>query len=169
MIRRLALVLALLCAPLASASAQSRDILGTALDAGTFTIFLAGVKSAGLNEFLGGEGPMTVFAPTDDAFAKFPPGTVQVLLRPENRDKLRAILMHHIIVGRVVARDFLGKRMEAATADGALVLIDATKTVMIDTARLIKADIGADNGIIHVIDTVLLPAGLTLPTVSARG
>ncbi len=169
MIRRLVFVLALLCAPFAPASAQSRDILGTALDAGTFTIFLAGVKAAGLNEFLGGEGPITIFAPTDDAFAKFPPGTVQVLLRPENRDKLRAVLMHHIILGRVVARDFLGKRMEAATADGALLLIDATKAVMIDTARLIKADIGANNGILHVIDTVLVPAGVTLPAVNARG
>jgi uncharacterized surface protein with fasciclin (FAS1) repeats len=161
MIRRLAFVFAL-CGPLASASAQtpaapSRDILGTALDAGTFTIFLAGVKAAGLGDFLAGEGPLTVFAPTDDAFAKLPRGAVQTLLRPESRDRLRALLMHHVVVGRVVARDFLGKRMEAAAADGALILIDATKTVTIDGARLIKADIAADNGIVHVIDTVLTP------------
>ncbi|MGE4062371.1 MAG: fasciclin domain-containing protein [Rhodospirillaceae bacterium] len=168
MIGRLVLFLALALAPL-PAGAQSpnlptKDILGTALDAGTFTIFLAGVKAAGLNDFLAAEGPLTVFAPTDDAFAKLPPGTVQMLLRPENRDRLRALLMHHVVVGRVVARDFLGRRMEAATADGALVLIDATKTVMIDTARLIKADIGADNGIIHVIDTVLTtPATVPAP------
>jgi uncharacterized surface protein with fasciclin (FAS1) repeats len=162
MIRRLVLLLALLLAPFAAAPAQTpilptKDILGTALDAGTFTIFLAGVKSAGLNDFLAGEGPLTVFAPTDDAFAKLPRGAIQDLMRPENRDRLRGLLMHHIVVGRVVARDFLGKRMEAATADGALVLIDATKTVTIDGARLIKADIAADNGIIHVIDTVLTP------------
>lgn len=162
MIRRFAFVLAVLCVPLAFARAQTpsappRDILGTALDAGTFTIFLAGVKAAGLNEFLAGEGPVTVFAPTDDAFAKLPQGTVQTLLRPESRDRLRALLMHHVVAGRVVARDFLGKRMEAATADGALLLIDATRTVTIDGARLIKADVAADNGIIHVIDTVLMP------------
>lgn len=162
MIRRLVLLLALVLAPIAPSSAQVpstplRDILGTALDAGTFTIFLAGVKSAGLNEFLSGAGPITVFAPTDDAFAKLPPGSIQTLLRPESRDKLRALLMHHLVIGRVVARDFLGKRMEAATADGALLLIDATKSVTIDGARLIKADIAADNGIIHVIDTVLMP------------
>ena len=166
MIRKLVLLFALLTAPLASAGAQTKDILGTALDAGTFTFFLAGVKSTGLGPFLSAEGPITVFAPTDDAFAKFPPGTMQVLLRPENRDRLRAILMHHIVVGRIVSRDFLGRRMEAATADGALLLIDATKIVTIDTARLVKADIGADNGIIHVIDTVLVPAGVTLPAVN---
>jgi len=162
MFRRLVLLLVLFLGPAAPAGAQTvvlptKDILGTALDAGTFTIFLAGVKSAGLTDFLSGEGPITVFAPTDDAFAKLPRGTIQDLLRPENRERVRRLLMHHIVVGRVVARDFLGKRMEAATADGALVLIDATKSVMIDTVRLVKADIAADNGVIHVIDTVLEP------------
>lgn len=170
MIRRLALSLALLLVSAVPLSAQTpsnpaRDILGTALDAGTFTIFLAGVKAAGLTEFLAAPGPLTVFAPTDDAFAKLPPGSVQTLLRPEGRDRLRALLMHHVVVGRVVARDFLGKRMEAATADGALVLIDATKFVTIGTARLVKADVIADNGIIHVIDTVLsTPA--TIPSIA---
>lgn len=160
--RGLMLSFALGSAPLSAAAAK--DIAGTALDAGTFTIFLAGVKSAGLNEFLASEGPITVFAPTDDAFAKLPRGAIQDLLRPESRDKLRSVLMHHIVVGRVVARDFLGKRMEAATADGALLLIDATKVVTIDKARLVKADIVADNGIIHVIDTVLVPAGVNIQT-----
>jgi uncharacterized surface protein with fasciclin (FAS1) repeats len=172
MIRRLTLLLALLLAPIAPSSAQvpnmpMRDILGTALDAGTFTIFLAGVKASGLTEFLSGAGPITVFAPTDDAFAKLPPGSIQTLLKPESRDKLRALLMHHLVIGRVVARDFLGKRMEAATADGALLLIDATKTVTIDGARLIKADIAADNGILHVIDSVLMPSASS-PAAAAK-
>ena len=158
MIRTVVLLFAVLCAPLAGAHAQAKDILGTAADAGTFTIFLAGAKAAGLEGFLSGGGPITVFAPTDDAFAKLPRGAVQDLMRPENRDMLRAMMMHHVVVGRVVARDFLGRRMEAATAGGALVLIDATKTVTIDAARLVKADIAADNGVIHVIDTVLMPA-----------
>lgn len=156
MIRRLVILL-LLCGPMSAGSAAAKDIIGTATDAGTFTIFLAGVKSSGLTDFLSGEGPLTVFAPTDDAFAKLPPGTVQTLLKPDNRDQLRTILLHHMVVGNVPARDFLGKRMEAATADGALVLIDATKFVMIGDARLVKADIPADNGLIHVIDTVLMP------------
>ncbi len=157
MIRRLVLALVLFCAPLGAAQAQTKNIVGTALDAGTFTIFLAAVKAANLGDLLTQSPQITVFAPTDDAFAKLPRGAIQDMLRPENREKTRALLMHHIVVGRVVARDFLGKRMEAATADGALVLIDATKTVMIDNARLVKADIPADNGIIHVIDTVLTP------------
>ncbi|MCC6913970.1 MAG: fasciclin domain-containing protein [Rhodospirillaceae bacterium] len=156
MMKRLVLVLALLCAPFC-APAHAKDIAGTALDAGTFTIFLAAVKAANLGELLASEGPLTLFAPTDDAFAKLPRGAIQDMLRPENREKTRALLMHHIVAGRVVARDFLGKRMEAATADGALVLIDATKVVMVDGARLIKADVAADNGIIHIIDTVLMP------------
>jgi uncharacterized surface protein with fasciclin (FAS1) repeats len=164
MIRRLVVLLALVLAPLAPAGAQTKDILGTALDAGTFSIFLAGVKAAGLENFLAGEGPLTVFARTDDAFAKLPRGAIQELLRPENRGRLRALLMRHVVVGRVVARDFLGKRMEAATADGALLLIDATKSVAIDNARLVKADVAAANGIVHVIDTVLIaPAALSSP------
>lgn len=157
MFRSFVLFLAFLfCAPVGG-GAQAKDLVGTAVDAGTFTIFLAGLKAAGVEGLLGEEGPITVFAPTDDAFAKLPPGTMQNLFKPENHDRLRTMMMHHVVIGRVVARDFLGKRMEAATADGALVLIDATKAVMIDSARLIKADIAADNGILHVIDAVLIP------------
>lgn len=157
MIRAFVFLAAILFAPF-TAHAQSKDLIGTAVDAGTFTLFLAGVKAAGLNDIISGEGPITIFAPTDDAFAKLGKTVLQDLMMPENRDKLRAVIMHHLVEGRIVARDFLGKRMEAATADGALVLIDATKIVTIDTARLIKADISASNGVIHVIDTVLMPA-----------
>lgn len=158
MIKRFVLVLALFGAPsFAPPPAAAKDITGTALDAGTFTIFLAAVQAANLGDLLASEGPLTLFAPTDDAFAKLPRGAIQDMLRPENREKTRALLMHHIVAGRVVARDFLGKRMEAAMADGTLVLIDATKIVMVGDARLVKADIPADNGIIHVIDTILMP------------
>jgi len=137
--------------------AVAKDILGTAQDAGTFTILLAAVKSTGLTEVLMGPGPLTIFAPTDDAFAKLPREQLQNLMKPESKEKLRAILLFHLVDGKATSRDFLGKRLEAATMQGGSVLIDATKGVTIDNARLIKADIVADNGFIHVIDTVMMP------------
>jgi uncharacterized surface protein with fasciclin (FAS1) repeats len=137
--------------------ARAKDIIGTAQDAGTFTILLAAAKAAGLNEVLASPGPITIFAPTDDAFAKIPREALQNLMKPENQEKLRAILMHHLVDGRATSRDFLGKRLEAATMQGQSLLIDATKTVTVDNAKMIKADIAADNGFIHVIDTVLIP------------
>lgn len=155
MIRALLLVLGL--GLVSGPAAQAKDILGTATDAATFTVFLTSAKVAGLTDLLSDPGPITVFAPTDDAFTKLPRGTMEDLATPDNRDRLRALLMRHIVIGRVVSRDFLGKRMEAATASGALVLIDATKSITIGEARLVKADIEADNGFIHVIDTVLMP------------
>jgi uncharacterized surface protein with fasciclin (FAS1) repeats len=141
-----------------SSAAMAKDILGTALDAGTFSTFLTAVKAAGLTQTLSGPGPFTIFAPTDDAFAKLPRESVQKLLQTENKEKLKQILIHHIVDGRATSRDFLGKRLEAAAMDGSSLLIDATKTtVMIDGAKVAKTDIIADNGIIHVIDTVLAP------------
>jgi len=140
-----------------SSTAQAKDILGTAQDAGTFTILLQAVKSTGLTEALAAPGPVTIFAPTDDAFAKLPRETLQNLLKPESREKLRAIIAFHIIDGKATSRDFLGKRLEAASMQGGSFLIDATKGVTVGNARLIKADITADNGFIHVIDTVLMP------------
>lgn len=137
--------------------ARAKDIIGTAQDAGTFTILLATAKAAGLNEILSGPGPLTIFAPTDDAFAKIPREALQNLMKPENKEKLKAILMHHLVDGRATSRDFLGKRLEAATMQGQSLLIDATKGVTVDNAKMIKADIAADNGFIHVIDTVLIP------------
>lgn len=140
-----------------SGTAQAKDILGTAQDAGTFTIFLAAVKSTGLTETLAGPGPLTVFAPTDDAFAKLPRESLQKLMQSENREKLKKIIIHHLVDGRATSREFMGKRLEAATMDGETLLIDATRGVMVDNAKVIKADIVADNGYIHVIDTVLIP------------
>jgi uncharacterized surface protein with fasciclin (FAS1) repeats len=140
-----------------SSAAQAKDIVETATDAGTFTILLAAVKAAGLGSTLAGKGPMTLFAPTDDAFAKLPKGTMENLLKPENKEKLQHLLTYHLVMGRVTSRDFLGKRLEAATAEGGILLIDATKAIMVDDARIIKTDLVADNGFIHVIDTVVMP------------
>ena len=150
--RILCLALTLVAAP-----AHAKDLLGTAQDAGTFTILLNAVKSTGLTEILSAPGPITLFAPTDDAFSKLPAETLKDLMRPESRDKLRRLLAYHIVDGKATSRDFLGKRLEAATIEGGSVLIDATKLVTIGEAKLIKADIVADNGFIHVIDTVLMP------------
>jgi uncharacterized surface protein with fasciclin (FAS1) repeats len=145
-------------APAVQGGAQAKDLLGTAQDAGTFTVFLTAVKAAGLTDTLMSPGPFTVFAPTDDAFAKLPRENLQKLLQTENKEKLKKILIHHLVDGRATSRDFLGKRLEAATMDGGSLLIDATKTaVTIDGVRVVKTDIIADNGIIHVIDTVLAP------------
>ena len=160
MIRPLAAILtalAVMTAPVLTTAARAKDILGTAQDAGTFTILLATVKAAGLTETLMGPGPLTIFAPTDDAFAKIPRESLQKLMQPENKEKLKAILLHHLVDGKATSRDFLGKRLEAATIGGETLLIDATKGVTVDTAKVIKADIAADNGFIHVIDTVLIP------------
>lgn len=160
MIRRRVLLLILGLPAAAGAMpgpAQAKDILGTATDAGTFTTFLAGVNAAGLTDLLAGAGPLTVFAPTDDAFARLPRATLDGLMAPEGRGRLRALLLRHLVMGKITARDVLGRRMEAATADGALVLVDATGVVTVGGARLVRADIAADNGLIHVIDSVLMP------------
>ena len=161
MIRRLiptiGTVAFLLVAPSLTASALAKDLIGTAQDSGTFPILLQAVKSTGLTDVLSGPGPITLFAPTDDAFAKLPPGTLKDLLKPESKEKLRKILTYHIVDGKATSRDFLGKRLEAATMEGGSFLIDATKGVTIDNAKLIKADIIADNGFIQVIDTVMMP------------
>lgn len=138
-------------------TARAKDILETATDAGTFTILIAAVKAAGLTALLQEKGPMTLFAPTDDAFAKLPKGTTENLLRPENKEKLQHLITFHLVMGRVTSRDFLGKRLEAATAEGGVLLIDATKGIMIEDAKMIRADLIADNGFIHVIDTVIMP------------
>ena len=152
-----ALLAAALFAALTSPRAEAKDILGTFQDAGTFSILLQAVRGAGLGEVLTAPGPTTIFAPTDDAFAKLPPEMLKDLMKPESKEKLRAILGYHIVDGRATSRDFLGKRLEAATIQGGSLLIDATKGVTVDNAKMVKADIVADNGFIHVIDTVVMP------------
>ena len=134
------------------------DIVDTAAAAGSFTTLLAAAEAAGLVDALKGEGPLTVFAPTDDAFAKLPEGTVASLLLPENKDQLAGILKLHVIAGKVKSKDLAGQQIEAETLNGT-VSIDGTDGVTVNGAKVISADVKASNGIIHVIDTVLLPAG----------
>jgi uncharacterized surface protein with fasciclin (FAS1) repeats len=134
-----------------------KDIVDTAVSAGSFSTLVAAVKAAGLVEALKGEGPLTVFAPTDDAFAKLPAGTVENLLKPENRDKLIAILTYHVVPGRVTAAQVVGLS-SAKTANGRDLTINASDgKVMVDNANVIKTDIMTSNGVIHVIDAVVLP------------
>lgn len=134
-----------------------KDIVDTAVGAGSFTTLVAAVQAAGLVETLKGEGPFTVFAPTDDAFSKLPAGTVETLLLPENKDQLIAILTYHVLPGQVASGDIAGKTMEATTVQGSALMVNAIDGVKINNATVTQADIMTSNGVIHVIDTVLLP------------
>jgi uncharacterized surface protein with fasciclin (FAS1) repeats len=137
--------------------AQGKDIVDTAVGAGQFTTLAAALKAAGLVATLKGPGPFTVFAPTDAAFAKLPKGTVEELLKPENKAKLTAILTYHVVPGKVTASD-VTKLSSAKTVQGAALKVSANGgSVMIDGAQVTKADVAASNGVIHVIDTVLMP------------
>ena len=137
--------------------AAKADIVATAVGAGQFNTLAAALTAAGLVETLQGEGPFTVFAPTDEAFAKLPEGTVEELLKPENRDQLTAILTYHVVAGKVYAADVV-KLTAATTVNGSDVTIAATDAgVTIDAANVIATDIAASNGVIHVIDSVILP------------
>ncbi len=137
--------------------AQNADIVDTAIEAGNFKTLVAAVQAAGLVDALKGEGPITVFAPTDAAFAALPAGTVDTLLLPENKDKLVAILTYHAIPAKVMAADVTGKTTNAKTINGAELAIDGTNGVMVNEAKVTTADIVASNGVIHVVDKVILP------------
>ncbi len=139
------------------AQAAEMDIVDTAASAGDFNTLVAAVQAAGLVDTLKGEGPFTVFAPTDAAFAKLPEGTVESLLLPENRDQLVAVLTYHVLPGAVMSSDIAGKMLEAETVQGSAVEIDARDGVTVDGATVTTADIAATNGVIHVIDAVILP------------
>jgi uncharacterized surface protein with fasciclin (FAS1) repeats len=134
----------------------SKDIVSIASGDDQFSTLVAAVQAAGLVETLQGEGPFTVFAPTNDAFAKLPEGTVEDLLKPENKEKLTSILTYHVVPGKVMSSDLSGT-MNVATVEGSEVSIDATDGVKVDNATVVKADIEASNGVIHVIDTVIMP------------
>ena len=141
----------------ASAEEMKADIVDTAMKAGQFTTLTTALKSAGLVETLKGKGPFTVFAPTDAAFAKLPAGTVESLLKPENKEKLTAILTYHVVPGSVKAAQ-VSSMKDAKTVNGDTIAIKAQSgSVMIDNASVVKADIVASNGVIHVVDTVLMP------------
>jgi len=140
----------------AQATDKPGDIVAVASSAGTFKTLVTAVKAADLVETLQGKGPFTVFAPTDEAFGKLPAGTVEDLLKPENKEKLKGILLYHVIPGKVVAADV--KTMKAKTAGGKELSIIVTESgVMVDNAKVVKTDVAASNGVIHVIDTVVLP------------
>jgi uncharacterized surface protein with fasciclin (FAS1) repeats len=154
-IRSLVAGAAVVAALLGPSMARAADIVDTAVSAGSFTTLVAAVKAAGLVPTLKGKGPFTVFAPNDAAFAKLPPGTVESLLK--NKAKLAAILKYHVIPGRVKAADVAGKSLKVATVEGQPVNVDGSFGVKVNDAHVIQPDIEASNGVIHVIDTVLLP------------
>lgn len=148
--------------------AGENDIVTTAVEAGSFKTLAAAVEAAGLVETLQGEGPFTVFAPTDDAFAKLPAGTVETLLKPENKSQLIAVLTYHVVSGKVAAADVVnldaagtvnGQRVDIKVEDG---------KVFVDQAQVMTPDIACSNGIIHVIDEVILPSSDTIPQVAAN-
>jgi uncharacterized surface protein with fasciclin (FAS1) repeats len=160
MLRPLLVVAALALAACSQTTAETpkADIVDTAVAAGDFNTLVTAVQAAGLVDTLKSPGPFTVFAPTDEAFAKLPEGTVETLLKPENKDQLVAVLTYHVVAGKVMSGDIAGKRLEVATVQGSTVDIDATGgAVMVDNATVIAADVEASNGVIHVIDTVILP------------
>lgn len=133
------------------------DIVDTAVNAGSFKTLVAAVTAAGLVETLKGAGPFTVFAPSDDAFAKLPAGTVDELVKPENKDKLVKILTMHVMSGKVMSGDIAGKVVQPASVEGTALHVDATNGVAVNGAHVVTADIECTNGVIHVIDSVILP------------
>jgi len=140
-----------------AASAQGKDLVDTAVAAGQFKTLAAALQAAGLVDTLKGKGPFTVFAPTDAAFAKLPKGTVEELLKPENKAKLTEILTYHVVAGKVMAADVV-KVKDAKTVQGGSIKVNAGGgKVMVDGATVVKTDIGASNGVIHVVDSVLMP------------
>ena len=134
-----------------------KDIVDTAVAAGSFKTLAAAVTAAGLIETLKSAGPFTVFAPSDAAFAKLPAGTVADLVKPENKAKLTAILTLHVIPGKVMAADVKGKKVSPASVNGEALHVDGTNGVTVNGAKVTSADIACTNGVIHVIDTVILP------------
>ena len=135
---------------------KANDIVAVASGNGSFNTLVAAVKAAGLVETLQGPGPYTVFAPTDEAFARLPKGTVEDLLKPENRAKLVSILTYHVVPGKVMAADV--KTMKARTVNGQSLNVKvADGIVTVDNAKVVKTDVPASNGVIHVIDTVVIP------------
>lgn len=141
-----------------SAGARAADIVDTAVASGQFKTLAAALGAAELVDTLKGEGPFTVFAPTDAAFAKLPEGTLEDLLKPENKDELQKILTYHVVPGKVMSSDLAGREVMAKTVEGSEMEIDARgSAVMVDNATVSQADIVASNGVIHVIDTVILP------------
>ena len=137
--------------------AEKKDIVDTAVGAKSFTTLVAAVKAAGLVETLKSKGPFTVFAPTDEAFKKLPEGTVESLLKPENKDKLVAVLTYHVVPGKVMAADVVKLKNAKTVQGGEVDIVVADGKVKVDNANVVKMDIECSNGVIHVIDAVILP------------
>jgi|TARA_B110000305_G_C19284787_1_gene561156 uncharacterized surface protein with fasciclin (FAS1) repeats len=157
-IKKLVLAFALIMLPVASnAMDHKKDIIDTAVANGSFKTLVAAVKAAGLVDTLKGKGPFTLFAPTDAAFSSLPEGTVANLLKPENKAKLVAILTHHVLAGAVPSKAVVGKKLSPKTVNGTSLSVDGTYGVTVSGAKVVTADVKASNGIIHVIDKVLLP------------
>lgn len=147
-----------LAAGLVGGTAQAADIVDTAVAADDFTTLVTAVEAAGLVETLKGDGPFTVFAPTDAAFAALPEGTVESLLEPANRDQLVAVLTYHVVPGRIMSSDAAGQTVSLETVQGQSLTVDGTGDgVTVDGANVVQADVEASNGVIHVIDQVVLP------------
>ena len=140
-----------------AANSYAADIVDTAVEAGSFNTLVSAIQAAELVDVLKGEGPYTVFAPTDEAFASLPEGTVESLLKPENREQLVAVLTYHVIPGKVMSDDVSGKQLSVETVQGSEVEVNGMSGVSVDGAKVVKANIVADNGVIHVIDKVILP------------
>lgn len=138
---------------------STHDIVDTAVAAGTFKTLVAAVTAADLVGTLKGTGPFTVFAPSDDAFAKLPAGTVESLVKPENKPKLAAILTLHVLPGAIMAKDVTGQTLHPTSVNGEALHVDGTKGVVVSGATVTTADIACSNGEIHVIDTVIMPKG----------
>jgi uncharacterized surface protein with fasciclin (FAS1) repeats len=138
--------------------ASARTLIEVAHDSGSFKQLLRAIDLAGLTPALSGEGPFTIFAPTDEAFFKLPKAALDDLLAPHNREKLNKLLRHHVLAGIVISRDFSGKRLEAIPLAGEALLLDARTQQKIGPALIVRSDLVAANGVIHVIDTVLIPS-----------
>lgn len=139
------------------AKQNQADIVDTAVSAGSFKTLVAAVQAADLEATLRSDGPFTVFAPSDEAFAKLPAGTVETLLKPENKEQLVSILTYHVVPGKVYSKSLAGKKLDASTVQGTTVAVDGTDGVKVDNATVVAADIKTSNGVIHVIDSVLMP------------
>jgi uncharacterized surface protein with fasciclin (FAS1) repeats len=140
--------------------AQTSNIVETAVAAGSFKTLAKALEAGGLVGTLTGPGPFTVFAPTDEAFAKLPAGMLEGLLRPENKEKLRRVLTYHVVPGKVMAADVVKLQSAKAVSGDTLTVSARDGVVRVDQARVTKTDVGASNGVIHVIDAVILPKGL---------
>lgn len=148
-----------------SSTASAKNIVETAKDAGQFTILLKAATAAGMDKMLAQPGPYTVFAPTDAAFNALPPGMLDMLMKPANKDMLKKVLGYHVLFGRLTTKDLKDPKSAATTTIGAPVILEVKNgAVMVNDAKITQPDMKADNGIIHVIDKVLIPAKPVQPT-----